>query len=121
LIPPSGSYFIIEDCETGENYNAVLETTGSIGQVFATNYVPDTRPSSYLQSYENIRCFEIKEEINNKDDYNFFNLPVLQIPYEDFETCEACELWTSPKVWDTTPEIWDSGVVNEAIRQWQYT
>ena len=121
LIPPSGSYFRIEDCDTGEMYNAVLEQTGSIGQVFATNYVPNTRPNSYLQSYENIRCFEIKEEINNRDDYNFFNLPVLEIPYEDFETCEACELWTSPKVWDTTPERWNNGAVDEALRKWQFT
>ena len=121
LSPPSGSYFKIEDCETGDLFNAVLETTGSIGQIFATNYVPDTRPQSYLKSYENIRCFEIKEEINNRDDYNFFNLPVLDIPYDDFETCEACELWTSPKVWSTTPERWDDGAVDEALRQWQYT
>jgi hypothetical protein len=121
LNPPSGSYWHIEDCETGDMYNAVLSQTGSIGQVFATNYIPDTRGQSYLQNYDNIRCFEIKEEINNRDDYNFFNLPVLEIPYDDFETCEACELWTLPKVWDTTPERWDDGAVDEALRKWQFT
>lgn len=121
LSPPSGSYFKIEDCETGDMFNAVLAETGSIGQVFATNYIPSTRPEAYLKDYDNIRCFEIKEEINNRDDYNFFNLPVLDIPYDDFETCEACELWTSPKVWDTTPERWNNGAVDEALRQWQFT
>ena len=53
LIIPDGSYWKVKDCETNELYNAVLETTGSIGQVFATNYVPDSRPETYLTSYEN--------------------------------------------------------------------
>lgn len=120
LINPSGSYYKIEDCETGEQYNAVTATTGSIGQVFATNISPNSNPSSYLQSYTNIKCFTILEEITGRDDYNFYNLPILSIPYYDFGSCELCELWTSPKVWDTTPEKWGSGV-DVALRQWQYT
>ena len=42
LIPPSGSYFRIEDCVTNLQYNAVLNenVTGSIGQVFATIISP---------------------------------------------------------------------------------
>ena len=119
LIPPSGSYFKIEDCDTGQEYNAVLETSGSIGQVFATKYVPG--PRNFLTSYDNIRCFEIKEEINDRDDYNFYNLPVLEIPYEDFGTCESCELWTSPKVWGTTPERYDNNQQDDALRQWIHT
>ena len=37
------------------------------------------------------------------------------------ETCENCELWISPKVWSTTPERWDGGHIDEALRKWQYT
>lgn len=121
LIIPDGQYFQVKDCETNELYNAVLETTGSIGQIFATNYIPDTRPNGYLTSYENIRCFEILKEVNDRDDYDFYNLPVLAIPYEDFGDCALCELWTNPKVWNTTPERWNNGTIDEAIRKWQYT
>lgn len=120
LINPSGSYYKIEDCETGDLYNAVTATTGSIGQVFATNIYPNSNPSSYLQSYTNIKCFTILEEINGRDDYDFYNLPILSIPYYDFGDCALCELWTSPKIWDTTPEKWGLGV-DVALRKWQYT
>ena len=119
LMPASGSYWKIEDCETGDEFNAVLETTGSLGQVFATKYVPG--PTGFLESYENIRCFEIKEEINDRDDYNFYNLPVLEIPYEDFGSCEVCELWTSPQIWSTTPERWDNNQIDDALRKWRFT
>ena len=121
LIIPDGSYWKVKDCETNDLYNAVLETTGSIGQVFATQYVPDSKPQSYLTSYDNIRCFEILEEVTDRDDYDFYNLPVLAIPYEDFGTCAECELWTNPKVWSTTPERWNNGAIDEALRKWQYT
>ena len=121
LIIPDGSYWKVRDCETDDLYNAVLETTGSIGQVFATQYVPDSRPQSYLRSYDNLRCFEILEEVTNRDDYDFYNLPVLAIPYEDFGTCAECNLWINPKVWSTTPERWNNGAIDEAIREWQYT
>ena len=121
LIAPKGQYFKVKDCETDELYNAVLNTTGSIGQVFATNYTPDTRPKSYLESYDNIRCFEILSEVNDRDDYDFYNLPVLAIPYEDFGDCALCELWTTPKVWDTTPERWDNNKIDDALRKWEYT
>lgn len=123
LIIPDGQYWKIEDCETGEKYNAVMDLDKTItqGQVFATNYYPDTRPNSYLTSYDNLRCFTVLEEIKNRDDYDFWNLPVLAIPYEDFGTCELCDLWISPKVWSTTPEKWNNGAIDEALRKWQYT
>ena len=121
LIIPDGQYFVIEDCDSGDRYNAVLEQSGSIGQVFASQYYPDTRRNSYMESYDNLRCFTIIEEIKNRDDYDFYNLPVLEIPYEDFETCENCELWTSPKVWSTTPERWNGNNIDSALREWQYT
>jgi hypothetical protein len=121
LTTPSGSYFEVEDCETNEKYNAVLNTSGSIGQVFATQYVPDWKPDSYLQSYENIRCFKILDKIDDRDNWDFYNLPVLAIPYDDFITCELCDLWTSPKIWSTTPERWDNNQTDDALRKWQYT
>jgi len=120
LIIPDGQYFKVKDCETDELYNAVLETTGSIGQVFATQYVPDTR-KRWDTSYDNLRCFEILEEVTNRDDYDFYNLPVLAIPYEDFGDCAECELWINPKVWNTTPERWNNGTIDEALREWRYT
>lgn len=121
LTIPDGQYFVIEDCDSGDRYNAVLEGSGSIGQVFASQYYPDSKPQSYLTSYDNLRCFTILEEVTDRDDYDFYNLPILQIPYEDFETCDNCELWTSPKVWSTTPERWNNGTIDEALRRWQFT
>ena len=119
MIAPEGQYFKIQDCETEQYYNAVLNTTGSVGQIFSTKYTPNTRED--LTSYDNLRCFEILEEVTDRDDYDFYNLPVLAIPFEDYESCENCELWISPKVWSTTPERWNSGAVDEALRKWQYT
>lgn len=122
LIVPEGNYFKVEDCETGEEYNAVidLDVTGSIGQVFATKYIPDPR-ETWQTSYDNLRCFEIKEEINNRDDYDLYNIPVLAIPYEDFGDCPTCELWINPKIWGTTPERWDGNNTDSALRKWRYT
>lgn len=120
LINPSGSYYKIEDCETGDIYNAVTATTGSIGQVFATNISPNSQPISYLQNYENLKCFTILEKVDDRDNYDFYNLPILSIPYYDFGDCALCELWTSPKIWSTTPEKWGQGV-DVALRKWRYT
>ena len=122
MIISDGSYWKIQDCDTGEQYNAVVDLNKSvtIGQVFATNYFPDTRKQSYLESYDNLRCFTVLEEVLNRDDYDFWNLPVLAIPYEDFVTCEICDLWISPKIWSTTPERWGVGV-DKALRKWRYT
>lgn len=122
LIVPEGSYFKVEDCETGEEYNAVIDlnVSGSIGQVFATKYQPDSR-DSWRTSYDNLRCFEIKEEIENRDDYDLYNLPVLSIPFEDFGDCPTCELWINPKKWGTTPERFNGNNIDSALRQWQFT
>ena len=119
LIAPSGSYYKLEDCESQVEYNAVLDFSGSIGQVFSTKYTPNPRYN--LTSYDYLRCFEIKEEITGRDDWDYFNLPIIALPYEDYETCENCELWTNPKVWSTTPERWNGGHIDEALRKWQYT
>jgi len=122
LIIPDGSFWKIEDCETGQRYNAVVDLNKTVvqGQVFATNYFPDTRRKTYMESYDNLRCFTVLEEILNRDDFDFWNLPVLAIPFEDFVTCVICDLWISPKIWSSTPERWGVGV-DRALRKWQYT
>ena len=120
LIIPDGQFWVIEDCETGQHYNAVMELDKTItqGQVFATKYIPDTR-KSWETSYDNLRCFEVKEYIENRDNYDFWNLPVLAIPYEDFGSCELCDLWINPKVWGTAPMSWGGGI-SRALRKWKY-
>lgn len=121
LIIPDGQFWIIEDCETGERYNAVMELGKTItqGQVFASKYQPDAR-NTWMTSYSNLRCFTVIEEIIDRDNYDLWNLPVLAIPFDDFVTCEYCELWISPKIWSTTPERWGVGV-DRALRKWRFT
>lgn len=123
LINPNGEGYIIEDCNTQEQFLAVFKegVEVNIGQVFSTVLAPP-RPSNYLETYEYLKCFTVVGEGGkDRDDYNFINLPVLSLPYEDYETCENCDLWTSPKIWETTPERWESGYIDSAIRKWEYT
>ena len=122
LINPQGSGYIIEDCTTNEHFLAVFREGQevSIGQVFATNYTPSSRPESYLESYKYLRCFTIVDTFEDRDNFDFVGLPVLAIPYEDFETCDNCDLWISPKIWSTTPETWGD-TPSRAVRKWQYS
>ena len=115
LINPSGSGYIIEECETGEKYKAVLNESGSIGQVFSSKYFLDSNNGTI--SYDNLKCYTIIEQINDVDDWDFVNLKVLALPFSNYGTCEVCELWISPKIWSTTPQNWDSGV-NVVTRTW---
>jgi hypothetical protein len=115
LINPSGSGYIIEECETGEKYKAVLNESGSIGQVFSSKYFLDSNNGT--TSYDNLKCYTILEQINDVDDWDFVNLKVLALPFSNYGTCEVCELWISPKIWSTTPQNWDSGV-NVVTRTW---
>ena len=123
LINPSGSGYIIEDCNSGEHYLAVFKEGVSVdvGQVFASITTPSQNPRNWMETYEYLRCFEITGTFENRDNYDFVGLPILAIPYEDFVLCETCELWTSPKVWSTTPEKWGAGFIDSAIRKWKYT
>ena len=115
LVNPSGSGYIIEECETGEKYKAVLNESGSIGQVFSSKYTLNSNGGE--QSYDNLKCYTILEQINDTDDWDFVNLKVLALPFTNYGTCEVCELWISPKIWSTTPQNWDSGV-NVVTRTW---
>lgn len=122
LINPSGEGFIIEDCDDGEQYLAVFKegVNVQINQVFTTTLSPSKDPKFYLETYSNLRCFTVVDTFSNRDNFDFVGLPILALPYEDFVTCEECELWTSPKIWSTTPERWGVGI-DRAIRKWEFT
>jgi hypothetical protein len=115
LINPSGSGNIIQNCDTGELYKAVLRESGSIGQVFATSFQPFFNQAT--TNYSSIGCYTIVGEFTGDDDIRFSNLPILAFPYTNFGNCEYCKLWTSPQVWSTTPQNWNSGS-NAAFRLW---
>ena len=54
-----------------------------------------------------------------EDDFDFVNLQVLPLPYENYVSCDNCILWINPKVWSTTPEKWGQGT-DVAFRKWQF-
>jgi hypothetical protein len=108
LINPSGSGYVIEDCETGDKYKAVLNESGSIGQVFSSKYTLNSNDGT--ETYDNLKCYTILEQINDVDDWDYVNLKVLALPYDNYGNCELCELWISPKIWSTTPAKWGEGI-----------
>lgn len=117
LVSPSGSGYIIEDCDSGKQYRATLNGSGSVGQVFATKTQPNS--SKDITTYYDYKCYTIVGTFTGSDEYNFVNLPIIALPYTDFENCEVCGLWTNPQVWGTTPQNWSSGSA-VAYRQWQF-
>jgi len=46
-------------------------------------------------------------------------LPLLSVPFENYNDCGECELWINPKKWGTTPATWGSSP-NAEIRQWGF-
>jgi len=117
LVNPSGSGYIIEECDTGERYKAVLSESGSIGQVFMSKYILDARRD--ITTYYDYNCYTIVGTFSGENDFDFVNLPILALPFVDFGTCEYCDLWANPQIWSTTPQNWSSGSA-VAYRQWQY-
>jgi hypothetical protein len=116
LISPSGSGYVIQDCITGDNYKAVLNGSGSIGQVFSAPYVyPNAQ--NITTSY-GVNCYTIIETFENSDDFDLVNLPILQTPSADFGDCEDCLKWISPQVWGTTFMSWNLPP-NQPYRTWQ--
>lgn len=107
LINPSGSGYIIQDCISGQEYKAVLNASGSIGQVFATSYVPPQ--SVNITTSYGYDCYTIVGTFNDSDEYDLVNLPILALPYTDFGDCPNCLRWISPQVWGTTFQNWSSG------------
>jgi hypothetical protein len=122
LINPSGSGYIIEDCVTDERYKAVLRTdegfnSGSIGQVFMSRPFPNS--SGDITTYYDYHCYTIIDTFSGEDDFDYVGLPVLELPYSDFITCDYCLLWANPQIWSTTPQKWGQGT-DVAFRKWQY-
>lgn len=115
LINPEGAGTIIQNCDTGDLFRAVLAETGSIGQVFATSFQPFANPST--TNYSSIGCYTIVGTFQGEDNIDYVNLPILAFPYTDFGTCEYCKLWTTPQKWGTTPQNWNSGSA-AAFRYW---
>ena len=115
LVNPSGSGYVIEECLSGDRYKAVLNESGSIGQVFSSKYTLNSNGST--DSYDNLKCYTIIEQIDDTDDWDYVNLKVLALPYENYVSCSICELWITPKVWSTTPQTWNYGV-ETANRTW---
>jgi hypothetical protein len=115
LISPSGSGYVIQDCITGDNYKAVLNGSGSIGQVFSAPYVyPNAQ--NITTSY-GVNCYTIVDTFENSDDFDLVNLPILQTPSADFGDCEECLKWISPQVWGTTFMSWNLPP-NQPYRTW---
>lgn len=115
LINPSGSGNIIQNCDTGDLFRATLRNSGSIGQVFATSFEPFFNQAT--TNYSSIGCYTIVGEYTEDDNINYANLPILAFPYTNFGDCAYCKLWTSPQIWSTTPQNWNSGS-NAAFRLW---
>jgi hypothetical protein len=107
LINPSGSGYIIQDCISGDEYKTVLNGSGSIGQVFATSYVPPQ--SQNITTSYGYNCYTIVDTFENEDDFDLVNLPILALPYTDFGDCPNCLRWIEPQVWSTTFQNWSSG------------
>ena len=115
LVNPSGSGYVIEECLSGDKYKAVLNESGSIGQVFSSKYTLNSNGGT--TSYDNLKCYTIIEQISDVDDWDYVNLKVLALPYEDYGTCQICELWIEPKIWSTTPQTWNYGT-DVVTRTW---
>jgi hypothetical protein len=115
LVNPSGSGYVIQECISGDKYKAVLNESGSIGQVFSSKYTLNSNDGT--TSYDNLKCYTIIEQISDVDDWDYVNLKVLALPFANYGTCEVCELWITPKIWNTTPQNWSSGV-NVVTRTW---
>ncbi|CAB4215578.1 hypothetical protein UFOVP1475_30 [uncultured Caudovirales phage] len=115
LINPEGAGTIIQNCDTGDLYRAVLAESGSIGQVFATSFQPFFNQAT--TNYSSIGCYTIVGEFTGEDRIDYVNLPILAFPYTNFGDCTYCKLWTTPQIWGTTPQNWNSGS-NAAFRWW---
>ena len=123
LVNPSGSGYVIEECLTGKQYYAVLNQSGSVGQVISTirtnTLGPNTYTKQYDWTYKGLECFTIKQPITDFNDWNYANLPILDLPFADYGDCPYCELWINPKIWSTTPAKWGEGP-DVDFRKWIY-
>lgn len=110
LINPEENGYLIRECISGDEYRAVLNTSVDIGDVISTLNVPGAP-----QTYSNLVCYSIVESISGTD-WDYVNLPVLALPYDNYGECSLCELWIQPKKWGTTPASWSGP--NADFRTW---
>jgi hypothetical protein len=115
LINPEEAGTLIQNCDTGQQYRAVLSQSGSIGQVFATSFNPMANPAT--TNYSSIGCYTIVGTFDGEDSIDYIGLPILAFPFTDFGDCAYCKLWTTPQIWGTTPQNWNSGSA-AAFRYW---
>jgi hypothetical protein len=104
--------FIIEDCQTGLRYKAILSQS-TYPSINFGDYFYTLKSPNLSNTYGNLVCYSIVEQIKSVD-FNFVNLPVLQPGI--LQSCQLCNLWINPKVWSTTPAAW-SGADAE-FRTW---
>jgi hypothetical protein len=115
LINPNDNGYVIQDCISGGTYRAILSSSGSIGQVFASNYVPAA--SQNITTSYGYDCYTIVDVIENSDDFDLVNLPILALPYTNFGDCPTCLKWIEPQIWGTTFQNWSSGS-NVTFKTW---
>ena len=104
--------FIIEDCQTGQRYKALLNQN-TYPTIDLSDYFYTLKSPNLSNTYGNLVCYSIVEQIESET-FDFINLPVLQPGI--LQSCEVCNLWINPKVWSTTPAAW-SGADAE-FRTW---
>jgi hypothetical protein len=99
--PEEATAYIIENCDTGERYTAILnEDTFPIGKTFTSIINP-----LGSTTYSNLVCYTVIASTNDTN-IDFVNLPVL--PPGALENCLECQQWITPgKVWSTIPGTWD--------------
>ena len=114
LIPIGSAGYVIRNCDTQTEYNVILNESGSVGQVFATSFVPFDVSTT---TYSSLGCYTIISTFDKKSDIDYYGLPIIAFPYTNFETCNYCKQWTTPQIWNTTPQNWNSGS-NAAFRLW---
>jgi hypothetical protein len=110
LLGESG--FIIQNCQTGERYKALLNE-GTYPTIGLGNFFYTLKSPNLSNTYGNLVCYSIVEQVESET-FDFINLPVLQPGI--LQSCEVCNLWINPKVWSTTPAAW-SGADAE-FRTW---
>lgn len=76
MTSPSGSGYVIENCQTLERYNVVFDTTSSLqlGSSFRTNY-----PNINV-------CYSIVSQLTDFEDWDLVNLPLIR----EYDDCEEC-------------------------------
>lgn len=114
--PEELNEYQIKACLSGLSYYATLNTTLNVGDVFSTIKAPGLQAT-----YENLICYTVSQSVDvPESEIVFSNLPVLPLPLYDYGTCETCELWINPKIWNTTPAKWGQVPLAD-FRTWSTT